>query len=56
MNKPIEPKERVDIQAILGLGAEAASPWAGRRVQILAGLAVAGLLLLSMFWLFGGGK
>ena len=56
MNKPIEPKERVDIQAILGLGAEAASPWAGRRVQILAGLAVAGLLLLSMFWLFGGGS
>lgn len=55
MNKPIEPKERVDIQAILGLGAEAASPWKRWRTQILAGLAVAALLLLSMLWLFGAG-
>ena len=55
MNKPIEPKERVDIQAILGLGAEAPSLWKRWRAQILAGLAVAALLLLALLWLFGSG-
>ncbi len=56
MTKPIEPKQRADIQVILGLGAEAASPWVRRRKQMWVGLAVAALLTLAAFWLFGGGS
>ena len=54
MNKPIEPKQRIDIQTILGLGAERASPWLRWRKKLLAAAAFAVVLALAMFWYFGG--
>ncbi|MCF8476816.1 MAG: efflux RND transporter periplasmic adaptor subunit [Pseudolabrys sp.] len=56
MNKPIDPKERVDIQRILGSASGAAAPGIGRRKLMFAVAAAAGLLLVSLFWLFGGGS
>ena len=56
MNKPIEPKQSADIQTILGLSAERASPWARWRKKVLAAAAFGVLLLLAGYWYFGGGS
>ncbi len=54
MNKPLEPKERVDIQTILGM-ATGMAPTGGQRGKLLwAAAATAVLLLLAAYWLFGG--
>jgi HlyD family secretion protein len=54
MNKPIEPKQRADIQTILGLDAERASPWARWRKKLLTAAAVVVALVLAIFWYFSG--
>ena len=55
MNKPVEPKERLDIQTILG--GEASSKWSWRQrwkpKWIATALVV--LLLVSLVWWFGSG-
>ena len=56
MNKTIEPQERADIHAILGLGAATASPWQRWSKLVAAGLVTAGVMLLAAFWLFGRGS
>lgn len=53
MNKPIEPRERLDIQAILGMEASGAG-WMHRRELKWAAAALAGLLLISVVWWFSG--
>lgn len=53
MNKPVEPKERMDIQAILGMEASG-SGWMHRRELKWAAAALAGLLLISVVWWFSG--
>lgn len=53
MNKPIEPRERLDIQAILGMEASG-SGWMHRRELKWAAAALAGLLLISVVWWFSG--
>lgn len=53
MNKPVEPKERMDIQAILGMEASG-SGWTHRRELKWAAAALAGLLLISVVWWFSG--
>ncbi|QWG25288.1 efflux RND transporter periplasmic adaptor subunit [Bradyrhizobium sediminis] len=53
MNKPVEPKERMDIQAILGMEASG-SGWVHRRELKWAAAALAGLLLISVVWWFSG--
>jgi HlyD family secretion protein len=53
MNKPVEPKERMGIQAILGMEASG-SGWLHRRELKWAAAALAGLLLISVVWWFSG--
>ncbi len=53
MNKPIEPRERLDIQAILGMEASG-SGWMHRRELKWAAAALAGILLISVVWWFSG--
>ena len=55
MNKPVEPKERLDIETILGIGASSASNWTQRRELKWAAAAFAGLIFLSIIWWFGSG-
>lgn len=54
MNKAVDPKDRVDIQAILAAASNTArTPGASVR-RILIGIAVAAVLLIGGLWLFGG--
>jgi HlyD family secretion protein len=55
MNKPVEPQERLDIQAILGTRASSTSNWMQRRGLRWAVVALVGLLLISIIWWFGSG-
>jgi HlyD family secretion protein len=55
MNKPVEPKERLDIETILGIGASSTSSWTQRRELKWAAAALAGLLFFSIVWWFGSG-
>lgn len=54
MTKPIDSKERTDIQAILGLGAAQPSRWIRYRRQFVAVAVIAALALLAAYWLLGG--
>ncbi len=54
MNKPIDPKERVDIQHILGTASSSVTTLGASFKRPLIGIAVAGLLLIAGVWIFGG--
>lgn len=54
MNKTVDPKERVDIQAILGAASNTVTTRGASVKRILIGIAVAGLLLIGGLWIFGG--
>lgn len=54
MTKPLDPKEQLDIQAVLGLDAAPASRWTRYRKPLLTAAGLAALALLSAYWLFGG--
>lgn len=53
MTKPIDPKEHINIQAVLDLEPVSASPWAKYRKRLVAAAAVAAIALLAVYWLFG---
>jgi HlyD family secretion protein len=55
MNKPVEPKQRLDIEAILGRGASSSPGWTQRRELKWAAAALAGLLLAAIVWWFASG-
>lgn len=52
MNKPIEPKGHVDLQAILAAATD--STWYQRRGLKWVAIAVSAILLLALVWYFGG--
>lgn len=52
MNKPIDPKERVDIQRILGAASGTGTTRGVKR--LLIGAAAAGVLIVAGLWIFGG--
>ncbi|MDP2410579.1 MAG: efflux RND transporter periplasmic adaptor subunit [Pseudolabrys sp.] len=54
MNKPIDPKERVDIHAILGEASSTGTAFGVAIKRLLIGVAVVGLLIIAGLWLFGG--
>ena len=56
MTKPVEPRERMDIEAILGLGATAGAGWLRSRELRWAAAAVAGLVFVALVWSFNRGK
>lgn len=54
MTKPLDPKEHLDIQAVLGLDATPASRWTRYRKPLLTAAGLTALALLAAYWLFGG--
>jgi HlyD family secretion protein len=50
MNKPVEPKERLDVQAVLGMEASAAPSWTQHRWLKWAAAVLIGLLLSGLGW------
>ncbi|WP_137046434.1 efflux RND transporter periplasmic adaptor subunit [Pseudolabrys sp. FHR47] len=54
MTKPLDPKEHLDIQAVLGLDSAPASRWAKYRKPLLTAAGLAALALLGAYWMFGG--
>ncbi|MFA6266974.1 MAG: efflux RND transporter periplasmic adaptor subunit [Pseudolabrys sp.] len=54
MNKTVDPKERVDVQLILGAAANTGTTFGVSFKRILIGIAAAGILLMAGLWIFGG--
>jgi HlyD family secretion protein len=54
MNKPIEARERMDIQAVLRMGGSPAAHWMGRREVKWGGAIILALLLIAILWKAGG--
>jgi HlyD family secretion protein len=50
MNKPVEPKERLDVQAVLGMEASAAPSWTQHRWLKWVAAVLIGLLLSGLGW------
>ena len=54
MNKPIEAREQLDIQAVLRMGNSPATHWMGRREVKWGGAIILALLLIAILWRVGG--
>ena len=54
MNKPIDPKERVDIQHILETASSSVTTLGASFKRPLIGIAMAGILLIAGVWIFKG--
>ena len=50
MNKAVDPKERLDVQAILGMDTSSATSWMQRRELKWATLGLVGILLAAFVW------
>jgi HlyD family secretion protein len=55
MNKPVGPREQLDMQAILEAEAASTPRWMQRRAVKLAGAALAGVLVVAIVWWLGRG-
>ena len=53
MTKPLDPREHLDIQTVLGHEAGPASRWVKYRKLLLTAAGLAALALLAAYWLFG---
>ncbi len=56
MNKAVDPKERLDVQAILGMDTSSATSWMQRRELKWAAVVLVGLLLAGLIWWLSSSK
>lgn len=54
MNKPVNPRERIDVQRILEAASSSKTAPGASRKRLLIGIALVGLVLIAGVWIFGG--